>query len=331
VSAAAATSDPIALLALLSDPAERSKAATGGAVLTIVPARGRDLAVYGVVRTNAAPDRLVTWTRAIEQLYQGRYMPALGRFSNPPQLADLTALSLGEEDLNDLRACRVGDCAVKLSAPEIERLRQAAVSGGAEWRPALQEAFRRVVLDRAQEYLAGGLAASLPYGDHKKPVSPQAEFDEIAARIGFEALYDARVLSYLRAYPAGSGNGVESFLYWSQETLGGGKPIISVTHVAIFRSLGDGPSDAVVAGRQIFATHYLTGSLSLTAVATGAGETPGYLMYIRRSRTDAFDGPFGRFVRHMVEKRIRADGPPVLDTLRRKLEGGDPNRADASH
>src|SRR5688572_18271337 len=141
--AAAATSDPIALLAMLGDPAARSKAAAGGAVLTIVPARGRDLAVYGVVRTSAAPARLVTWTRAIDQLYQGPYVPALGRFSEPPQLADLAGLTLDEEDLNDLRACRAGDCGVKLSAPEMERIRQAATAGGAQWRPAVQDAFRR--------------------------------------------------------------------------------------------------------------------------------------------------------------------------------------------
>lgn len=327
---ATATSDPIALLALLRDPAERSRAAAGSAVLTIVPTRGHDLAVYGVVRTAAAPDRLVVWTRAIEQLYRGRYVPSLGRLSDPPQLADLTALTLDEEDLNDLRVCRAGDCGLKLSAPEMERIRQAAAAGGAQWRPAVQEAFRRVVLGRAQDFLAGGLAASLPYEDHKKAVWPQAEFEEVAARIGFEALYDPRVIPYLRAYPAVSGDGVESFLYWSKETLGSGKPIVSVTHMAIVRSLGD-RADAVVAARQVFATHYLTASLSLTALSSGSDGGPSYLIYIRRSRTDAFDGPFGTFVRHMVEKRIRADGPPVLETLRRKLEGGDPQGADATH
>jgi hypothetical protein len=41
-------------------------------------------------------------------------------------------------------------------------------------------------------------------------------------------------------------------------------------------------------------------------------------------RTDAFEGLFGRFVRHMVEGRIRAEAPAVLDALRRKLEADDP-------
>jgi hypothetical protein len=327
---AMAASDPIALLAFITEPAERSKAAAGSAVLTVVPARGRDLAVYGVVRTAAGPDRLVEWTRAIEQLYQGRFAPALGRFSDPPQLADLTWLTLDEEDVNDLRACRAGACGVKLSAEEMERIRQAATSGGPEWRPAVQDAFRRVLLRRAQEYLASGLGGSLPYEDHRQAESPHAEFEEVAARIGFDELYDPRVMSYLRAYPLVHGSDIESFLYWSKETLGGGKPIVSVTHVAVFRTFGEQTADVVIAARQVFATHYLTGSLSLTAIAAGAGGTPGHLIYIRRARTDSFDGPFGKLVRHVVERRIRADGPPVLETLRRKLEGGTPTGTHGS-
>ena len=95
--AAATTSDPIALLALLGDPAGRSTAAAGGAVLTIVPARGRDLAVYGVVRTTAVPDRLVAWTRAIEQLYQGRDLELTTDFRDV--FAEVASRHLGASNL----------------------------------------------------------------------------------------------------------------------------------------------------------------------------------------------------------------------------------------
>jgi hypothetical protein len=131
------------------------------------------------------------------------------------------------------------------------------------------------------------------------------------------------VLDYLRAYPHVPAGDAESFLYWSHETLGAGKPIVSITHVAIFRNPPPEPTSAVVAARQVFATHYLTGSLSLTLTADGADGVPAYLVYLRRSRTDAFDGVFGRFVRHVVEGRIRSDAPALLDTLRSKLEAGD--------
>jgi hypothetical protein len=129
------------------------------------------------------------------------------------------------------------------------------------------------------------------------------------------------VLPYLRAYPVAGEPDVESFLYWSKETLGTGKPIVSVTHTAILRGTAGGTPATAVAARQVFATHYLTASLSVTLVGDSP---PGYLIYVRRSRTDAFEGLFGPLVRRMVERRIRSDAPAVLDALRQKLEAGDP-------
>jgi hypothetical protein len=327
----AVASDPVALLELLgADAGARSKAASGRAVLTILPARGRDLAVFGVARTTAGGGRLVSWTRAIERLYQGRYVPAIGRFSEPPRLDDLEALVLDDEDARDVRSCRPGDCDLQLSASEMERIRQAAETAGAEWRPAVQRAFREVVLARATAYLASGLSEGLPYHDREHAVSPQDEFEALAARLGSDLLVGSRVLPYLTAYPDGDRDDVESFLYWSTETLGGGKPIVTVTHVAIFRSLTPGAPGTVIAARQVFATHYLTGSLSVTAITGAAADAPGYLVYIRRSRTDAFEGTFGALVRLMVERRIRSEGPDVLDALRRKLEGGEPPGATST-
>jgi hypothetical protein len=295
----------------------------GGAVVAVLPVTGRELAVFGVTRTTASGDQLAARTHAVERLYQGPFVPAIGRFSEGPQLADVGSLALDDEDLNDLRKCRPGDCGVKLSAQEILDIRAAVAASGAAWKPAVQLAFRKIVVARAGAYLARGVSSVPPYADRKTPVSPAVEFDDIAARIGFQPLYGTRVLDYLRSYPDVAGDVAESFLYWSKETLGAGKPIVSITHVAIFRNPPPDPTSAVVAARQVYASHYLSGSLSLTLTTNGKDGTPAYLVYVRRSRTDAFDGVFGGFVRHIVEGRIRADAPALLDALRRKLEAGD--------
>lgn len=127
---------------------------------------------------------------------------------------------------------------------------------------------------------------------------------------------DARVLEYLRSCPDVAGDVAESFLYWSKETLGAGKPIVSITHVAIFRNPPPDPTSAVVAARQVYAGHYLTASLSVTLTTNGRDGLPAYLVYVRRSRTAGF-------IRHIVEGRIRSDAPARLDALRRKLEAGN--------
>jgi hypothetical protein len=291
-----------------------------GPHVTIVPARGRDLEVHGITRTDAAPAHLVAWTREIEQLHRGRYVAAIGRFSTTPRIEDLAGLTIDKDDVSDLRKCRPGDCGVKLSAPEIEWIRGAA---------DVQVAFRQVVLARAQDYLAAGLKRAPAYHDRRKPISPQAEYEEVSARIALEPRQAGRALPFFDAYPAGDSSGVESFLYWSKETLGGGKPIVSITHAAIFREVGAPTSDAASAGRQVWASHYLTASLSFTLMA-GADSGARHLVYVRRLRTDAFEGAFGRFVRSIVERRIRAEAPTLLDQLRLKLEGGAPPEFDST-
>jgi hypothetical protein len=323
--ATASTGDPMQLLIAtgLLDGGDRSRVDAGGAVVAVMPASGRDLAVFGVTRTTASGTRLAARTHAVERLYQGRYIAAIGRFSERPQLADVAGLALDDEDLNDARKCRPRDCGLKLSVQEMHDLRTAASAAGAEWKAAVQAAFRRIVVARAGAYREGGLAAAPPYADRTTPTSPAVEYDDVAAQIRFQPLYGIRVLEYLKSYPMVPDLAAESFLYWSKETLGAGKPIVSITHVAIFRNAPPGPTSTVVAARQVFASHYLTGSLSLTLTTNNVDGSPAYLVYLRRSRTDAFDGVFGGFVRHMVEGRIRADAPAALDALRRKLEAGD--------
>ena len=66
---------------------------------------------------------------------------------------------------------------------------------------------------------------------------------------------------------------MESFIYWAQESLGGGsKPVISITHNAIFHGLGARSTGTMIAAKQVFATHYFTGSLSLTLIDGRDGE-----------------------------------------------------------
>jgi hypothetical protein len=316
--------DPLALIVALGalDATDRSRIESGRPVVTMVPTRGPDLAILAVTRTEAPATRLIAWTREIEQLYRGRYMLAMGRFSTPPRIEDLSQLALEDVDLEDLRTCRTGHCGVKLSAGEIDEIRAAASAAGPRWKDAVQHAFRRAVLARAEQYLAGGLAATPGYDDRRTPAAPGPEFEAVA-NIGLEP-FKGPAVAYFQMFPQGDATGVESVLYWSKETLGRGKPIVTITHTAIFRASSVTLPYAVVAARQVYASHYLTGSLSFMGIVGTRDDAPRYLVYAREARTDAFEGIVGRFLRGIVERRVRSDAPPVLEALRQKLETGDP-------
>jgi hypothetical protein len=98
-----------------------------------------------------------------------------------------------------------------------------------------------------------------------------------------------------------------------------------VTHLSVVRGDGWRTPEVLVAAKQVFATHYMNGSLAITALSRNGAGAERYLTYLNRSHVDLFDGAFGGLVRRIFERRVRAEAPAVLDELRRKLEAGDPS------
>ena len=61
------------------------------------------------------------------------------------------------------------------------------------------------------------------------------QFDPIRRPSSYIFDYNPEFYEYLSDYPTKQLDGVKNFLYWSNERLGL-KPVISVTHVSIYRS-----------------------------------------------------------------------------------------------
>lgn len=295
----------------------------GESIVELLPADEKEIAVRAITQTAAAPSGLIEWTRHIEALQKGRYVAATARFSQPPRMADLEGLVLDEDDLTDLRRCRPGKCGVKLSDAEIARMREAIAEAGVEWKTAAQHTFRTIVLARAERYLAEGHTPAVSYHDAKKPVLLDSEFAAIASEVALSHPRLFPLTNYLSLYPQGDVTDVESFLYWSKESLGA-KPIVSITHVAMIESRGDRLREAIVAKKQVYASHYILASLSFTAISASPDGRQRYLVYMNRSRSDVFDGIFGGFIRRTIARRLRAEAPQALDVLRRRLESEPP-------
>ena len=70
----------------------------------------------------------------------------------------------------------------------------------------------------------------------------------------------------LAGYPALDVASGQSFFYWSKERYGTAKPVVAVTHVSILRPGSRSRPAVLVLGNEVFATHYRTASLGMTAV-----------------------------------------------------------------
>ena len=86
-----------------------------------LPARAPgEISVAGAVRIRATPAAFFARVRDIVRFKGGPDVLEIARFSNPPTLDDLAALTVDKDDF-DVRACRLGDCGIRLPANVIGR------------------------------------------------------------------------------------------------------------------------------------------------------------------------------------------------------------------
>ena len=310
---AGAHDDPFAWLqpAITVDASMRGRIDRGEIASRVLPAADGQVAVVLIGRLNAEPDRLAQWAESIADLKRSPFVIDVRRFSDPPLLADVDAMTLDDADLDAVSQCVPGSCAIKAGSADIELLRRAATADSGSAR--VQQQFREIVMSRVSAFDGEGLAGLSPYADRRKPVD--------AAAVAASLLDDS---PYLQTGPlADPAARTSQFYYWSKEQYGAGKRTITVTHVEIVRPAAPFPVRVAVIGREIFASHYRNGSLGLTAVVEDAAGTR-YLVYVNRTQVDVISGMFRAFRRAAVEGRLGGEGVRVFREVRRRLESGPP-------
>lgn len=305
---------------VLVDPSSLDR---GEAFVRIVPGRDREFGVVAATQVHASPQQLVSLVTRLAHLPHGDCVVAAGRFSDPPVPEDLAAMPLPPGDLDDLSACRPGRCDLKLSDHEIVQVQNVIRGARADWRTAAERAMKTIMLERLREFRRLGHRGLRPLHDKSSQTSLDAEFGALLSATTYLGGDTAAVVDYLRRFPHGIGQPAIEFYYWSVDALGL-KPVVSVTRVSVFRLRAGGDDDALIVSTQVFATHYLTASLSMMTIGRSAGPEPSAVVYANRSRADGLHGLFGGFVRRKVEGRIRAGAPGALASLRLRLEGHHP-------
>ncbi|PYQ97421.1 MAG: hypothetical protein DMF97_13935, partial [Acidobacteria bacterium] len=278
--------------------------------IRILPASGHELAFLTAGALEVGPDGLVASVRDMPGLKRSSYVPQIGRFSSQPRVEDLRELTLDVADLDEIRRCRPGRCGLKLDPEEVVRLHKASGSNDvAASKSAIEDEFRRIVVERARRYLARG-------GDDGQP-----EFGVLLQHSPYVQLKMPRVVAYLARYPEARPEtrlpDCESFLYWSKETYAW-KPMITVTHVTILRGNGnEGAPEVVVASRDVFATRYTSGSFIVTLLLRNP-ENPSqrYLVYINRTWIDAVRALWRPF----VEYRVKNQAKKIFAGTRERIE-----------
>jgi DNA-binding transcriptional LysR family regulator len=138
-----------------------------------------EIAVAGAVRIRAQKSAFFARVRDIERFKSGEGVLQIGRFSTPPVLEDLAALTVDKDDF-DPRSCRVGDCGVRLPAAMIERVRREIDVNAPDAQARGAALFKQILLEDVSAYLSG--AERMPqYDDGSKPIRPHDDLEGILA------------------------------------------------------------------------------------------------------------------------------------------------------
>jgi hypothetical protein len=287
------------------------------------PTDKREIAALGVMRLNVSKQVFLQKFMDIESFKKSEFALQVRKFSSPPRAEDLSELSLEPEHLTGLKKCKVGDCNVKMPAAWIERFLKIDWSAPDNKKNAT-ELTRQLLFDYVQRYLNEGNSSLVEYSDR-----PYAERlgDEVGSLLS-QSTYLTETApdfqKYLAEFPRMQLPGVETFIYWSKEKVGHFKPVLSLTHVAVFVGRNGAPLQTIIASKQIYASHYFEGSLALTWLVDAEDTTPDnpacYLIYFNRSRMDALRGGLNWLKRYLAGGRIREGLLKNLQLTKERVE-----------
>jgi hypothetical protein len=271
----------------------------------------REVAAFGMIQVAVSGDVLVDRFRDIVNFKKTEEILQIGKFSAMPVVQDLKGLTLDAEDIEAIKNCTVGRCDMRLSRGMIERLKRAT---------DLPQTIRQVLFDYLQAYLATGNSALAKYEDKPAAVSLASEFQDLVSTAPYLRQYSTEFSSYLENFPRGKPQGVEEFVYWSKEKFGL-KPVISMTHVFVYRR--PGTADVLIVSKQIYGSHYFDASMGITGLvaASRAGERPrSYLLYLNRSRVDALGGMLSGVITSLIQGQIQDGLRNNLRLAKQRLE-----------
>jgi hypothetical protein len=276
----------------------------------------KEMAGFGALIADATPEEFVKAFRALSVFKRSETTLACGRFSARPVIEDLAGLEISDKDLYALMRARVKESDIKLTEPDIARLRAIAGASpyfGSRLKSKLATEYKQILLDKAKAYVEGGEISLDVYADQEEPVSSREAFAAMARFQALGAGQNPRIFSLLGQAPREAAQNTESFLYWALQKFGQLKPVISLVYVVICRE----NERVFIASKQLYSSHYTEAGLSVAELIPFSDEKGAkrtLASYTIRLQVDLLGGSMGFMKR-------RAAQPRMLETLQTGLEG----------
>ena len=322
VAASAAPPDVAAYLRqVVGFPPDRLAALEAGeAIVKIASDEKGEVSVVGAVRIRTTKEHVKLYFDEYIKFEDGVVVLRVGRFGNPPSLADVARLELEKRDVDALASCEPRDCDVKIGAAFAD-LRAAVDWRGPDRALRVNAFVRQRLVDYVKAYRERGDAALVTYVDGANPVSLAAEWRGLLAESRYLRDYAPPLRRYLEEYPKATLPGSSDLIQWSKIDQGL-KPVVVLTHVVLYQDPAK-PDRLSVALKQIYASHFYEGAFSLATVVDAppeAGHSVSYVVFVNRTRTDILRGAFGGVKRKLTAGEIEKAVALTLTQMQQGLE-----------
>jgi hypothetical protein len=315
---------PAAIFTQLGLTAQQRAAIDSGRPVAKVLSWGgpSEVFVFGAVYVNGQPSTLLKSARDVSRLRGTPGYLAIGELRPAPTTTDLAALTLDADDIKALKSCRESDCDVQLPTASMQTFLSGVNWSQPDAAAQANGLARGMVLDLVRAYQRGGNMALGVYRDKEHPSRVADQFETMVGRSS--ALPDVlpELRRYLLEYPDASLPGAESFFYWEKVDFGL-KPTLRVNHGVIYQipsSVGD---VAVVAIKQLYASHYFHTALDVSICVSDAstsGRRGFYLMTLKSSEQDGLTGMKGSLLRKIAVDKTRSSLEKSLGAIKDTVE-----------
>ena len=273
-----------------------------------------EVAVAGAIRVDVPRQVFLDAMKNVKGFRNSSYLK-IGIIQNPPQASDFAGVVIPEDDVKDLKKCKPGNCALKLMGEGLAELQSTINWKAPDHGEQVNRLARERLLLATEGYVKQGTAAFKPLEDKKTSVSIDEQFRELLANTPQLIAFYPELATYLKDYPKATLASSREVLYWALKDFGL-KPTVTITHVVGYTP--EGTEDAVIAWKQVYASHYFNGGLSITTYAKD--QDTSYLVQLDRVRADSLGGMFGGVKQGKMAGAMKDDLKKFLQESRKSMQ-----------
>jgi hypothetical protein len=305
------------------NPDEIREIREGKAVAKILDSPTADqVFVFGAIYINSTPEKYLKFASDIDALRKLPSYLAIQKFSDPPQLSDLAAFTLDEEDFKELKNCKAGHCEVQLPTEAMDEFQRSVNWSAPDAANQANHVAQQMALNALLSYKQGGNAALGTYRDKSHPAVVADTFASLINRSKALPAYLPELHAYLLNYPKADSTNIESQFYWEKVNFGL-KPTLRLVQAILYRGKSPAEPAYAVAVKQLYASHYFESALDLTVCVLDPQHPnqPGfYLITLKGSQQAGLTGFKGGIVRKVAVDKTRSSLEKALSSIKQKLE-----------